>query len=836
MPRSSFAENPLLRVSRPVSACSRCRSAKVKCDGKLPACTACEKAGRENECSAANDQFARGKERSYVAALELRVEKLERRLKFAKSRKASMALHDMDLPPSAADRKDSLANIQAAMYRKAARHRENSDVNALVSDFGFLSVNATTQDFEPSVSNMTFARLLLAAAIMDPLPEPMSEGPPPRQVAEMLVKYYLTHIYSLYPFFADFSVHSSLDNLYQDGRRLAKHPDCWLLYMIFAIASAAQSRTLHDDFYRNGVEFVGQAMRFADRALMPGKETQIRSLILLTQYSMFDPAHFDSWHLIGFTARAIVDLGFHQDPPATEPMDKDKLNLRRKIFYSVYALDRSIGMVNARAFSFTDDAINVALPRMTGLGRIPSISGPITGPQSADPAILLFQLRQTQSHWYQTLVQSDPSEPLQDAQSYIWQMCHEMREWFESLPDMLPTDIRCIFDLELKYSYVYCIAPSSRAPILTAHGTVLIFEYAIAYMEALHALVVQAPSGGAIQQQQQQQQKSQRRVPCPLLTYDQALRAYFMASQFLAVMHDTKDTLLAGSSVPVPILTPGTAPPPPMPERRGGDNTERSLACLDSGVAILKTLGERWAIAAVLGADFEARSSELREELKERKAAKDAARLEQQQQQQSPPPHQQLQQHQQSPHQQLQQRQQSPHQQSPHQQLQQRQQSPHQQLQQHQRSPRPQQHLQQQHQQSPPPQMRVNMASHATPQPHLEQQYQSLHQSMVSGPPPGHYQPQTSMPPSDSMSQPPPQNGAQPFSSPVPGVQPLLRSPAFAVQVPQAPLQQQPLPPLPPTRGQPQQHLPVTIVPSYSSADIQWANVDINEMMRQGGI
>ncbi|KAL8376676.1 hypothetical protein RB595_007679 [Gaeumannomyces hyphopodioides] len=819
MPRSSFAENPLLRVSRPVSACSRCRSAKVK----LPACTACEKAGRENECSAANDQFARGKERSYVAALELRVEKLERRLKFAKSRKASMALHDMDLPPSASDRKDSLANIQAAIYRKAARHRENSDVNALVSDFGFLSVNATTQDFEPSVSNMTFARLLLAAATMDPLPEPMSEGPPPRQVAQMLVKYYLMHIYSLYPFFAEFSVHSSLDNLYQDERRLAKHPDCWLLYMIFAIASAAQSRTLHDDYYRSGVEFVGQAMRFADRALMPGKETQIRSLILLTQYSMFDPAHFDSWHLIGFTARAIVDLGFHQDPPATEPMDKDKLNMRRKIFYSVYALDRSIGMVNARAFSFTDDAINVALPSMTGLGRIPSISGPITGPQSADPAILLFQLRQTQSHWYQTLVQSDPSEPLQDAQSYIWQMCHEMREWSESLPDMLPTDIRRIFDLELKYSYVYCIAPSGRAPILTAHGRVLIFEYAIAYMEALHALVVQAPPGGAIQQQQQQQQTPQRPVPCPLLTYDQALRAYFMASQFLAVMHDTKDALLAGSSVPVPILTPGTAPPPPMPERRGGDNVERSLACLDRGVAILKALGERWEIAAVLGAEFEGKSSELREELKERKATKDTARREQQQQ--SPPPHQQLQQHQQSPHQQ-----------SPHQQLQQRQQSPHQQLQQHQQSPRPQQHLQQQHQQSPPPQMRVNMAPHPTSQPHLGQQYQSLHQPMISGPSPGHYPPQTSMPASDNMPRPPPQNGAQPFSSPVAGGQPLLRSPAFAVQVPQAPLQQQPLPALPPTRGQPQHHLPVTMMHTFPPADIQWANVDINEMMRQGGI
>ena len=75
---------------------------------------------------------------SYVAALELRIEKLERRLAYARSRKASVALHESDLPSPDVDRKDSLAIIRAAIHRKAARKRENSDVNALVSDFGYL--------------------------------------------------------------------------------------------------------------------------------------------------------------------------------------------------------------------------------------------------------------------------------------------------------------------------------------------------------------------------------------------------------------------------------------------------------------------------------------------------------------------------------------------------------------------------------------------------------------------------------------------------------------------------------------------------------------------------
>lgn len=78
---------------------------------------------------------------SYVAALELRIEKLEKRLQFAKSRKASVALHDTDASAfnvQQMDRRDSLALIRAAIHRKAAQKRETSDVNSLVSDFGFL--------------------------------------------------------------------------------------------------------------------------------------------------------------------------------------------------------------------------------------------------------------------------------------------------------------------------------------------------------------------------------------------------------------------------------------------------------------------------------------------------------------------------------------------------------------------------------------------------------------------------------------------------------------------------------------------------------------------------
>ena len=130
-PVSRF-ETPLLRVSRPVSACQRCRQAKIKCDGKLPACTACERVSRSAECSSASDLFAKGKERSYVASLETRVEKLEKQLVQAKASKVSTNAAGAQSWPSSGSR------VAPRIESSGAQLKEASNVDDLVADFGFL--------------------------------------------------------------------------------------------------------------------------------------------------------------------------------------------------------------------------------------------------------------------------------------------------------------------------------------------------------------------------------------------------------------------------------------------------------------------------------------------------------------------------------------------------------------------------------------------------------------------------------------------------------------------------------------------------------------------------
>ncbi len=209
------------------------------------------------------------------------------------------------------------------------------------------AVNATTRDFEVSTTNMTFARLILAASINEPMPSSKSNQLPSRPAAMALVQYYLDNVFSLLPAFQETALFNALDAVYHTHGRPAEDFENWLLFMVLGIGAMGKSRSSNDAYYKDGVTWVARALKYADTVLTTGHVTQIQALILLVEYSMLDPAHFDSWQLIGFACRAVVDLGFHQDPPKGQQPDKKTLDLRRRIFYCVYSLDRSVMIVRS---------------------------------------------------------------------------------------------------------------------------------------------------------------------------------------------------------------------------------------------------------------------------------------------------------------------------------------------------------------------------------------------------------------------------------------------------------------------------------------------------------
>jgi hypothetical protein len=170
-------------------------------------------------------------------------------------------------------------------------------------------------------------------------------------------------------------------------------------------------------------------------------------------------------------------------------------------------------------------------------------------------------------------------------------MCQEMHEWAESLPETLPLAFKNFFDLELLYSYVYCLAPSCRVQSVSDYGKTLIFEYSIAYIEKIFPI-------------------SRGPINTAFYTYHDALRVYFIGSQFLAVLAENQDQLLNGIISYAPVV-PGSPPPPPLPSNAGGDNVDRSINCINHIKETLRTFGLRWDDAQALQSSFETQAGSL---------------------------------------------------------------------------------------------------------------------------------------------------------------------------------------------------------------------------------
>jgi hypothetical protein len=339
-----------------------------------------------------------------------------------------------------------------------------------------------------------------------------------------------------------------------------------------------------DQRYLEAIGHICAALEHSEAVLHPGAIASVQALVLLTEFAMLDPHHFDAWGLIGAASRAMVDLGLHQDPPKGTTMLKGKLELRRRVYWCVYALDRSTSLVQTRAFSFSDDSAKVKIPFTRTSNSAPSTPQPSTQKvwlQPSDRALDLVNLRQIQSTWYHDLFQSGRSR-WDDPHPYIWNTCEEMRKWFDDLPSSVSPNMRAFFELDLLYSYVYVLSPSPRVPVIDTFAQKLIFEYCTRYADLMLRLI------------------SDPNYSAPLTFYD-AMRIYMTGRQFLDVLQHNIDGLLNGHVPPHPEVKPSTTSPPPMPvvPLPPGDtvlhfNTVRSITCIKQITECLSRFGIRW--------------------------------------------------------------------------------------------------------------------------------------------------------------------------------------------------------------------------------------------------
>lgn len=171
-----------------------------------------------------------------------------------------------------------------------------------------------------------------------------------------------------------------------------------------------------------------------------------------------------------------------------------------------------------------------------------------------------------------------------------------MTEWFQSMSQSTLPALRCFFELELLYSYVYVLSPSPRVPHIQEYAQRLIFEHCIAYATNLLA----------------QLNKTSYTTKPPVTFYD-AMRAYMTGRQFVDVLSRNMDAILhpVPPAPPVPAAhtnvsedplappAPVSAPPFPAPLLPDGhtaplDPVTRAINTINDFTDILSRFGLRF--------------------------------------------------------------------------------------------------------------------------------------------------------------------------------------------------------------------------------------------------
>lgn len=85
----------------------------------------------------------------------------------------------------------------------------------------------------------------------------------------------------------------------------------------------------------------------------------IQILILLAIYNLRSPKGPGVWTFVGLAMRQCIDLGLHRQTRLKWPLIEE---MRRRVFWTCYCLDRQVSIILGRPFAISDRDIDVELP------------------------------------------------------------------------------------------------------------------------------------------------------------------------------------------------------------------------------------------------------------------------------------------------------------------------------------------------------------------------------------------------------------------------------------------------------------------------------------------
>ncbi|KAK1635819.1 fungal-specific transcription factor domain-containing protein [Colletotrichum phormii] len=271
--------------------------------------------------------------------------------------------------------------------------------------------------------------------------EPQSEFPFPEQ-AKMLFDVFFDRLHTRWPIL-DRKLYTKLfEKQYDQGALTIQNRS--IMHLVYAI-SAKFLQLMKKPCYVDPQKHLMAAIEPMDYILEQHNLATVQLLLLLAVHGTRSPYGAGAWSQVRYAVTLCIELGLHRKQSGTSTHNPRDLEIRRRVFWSCYCLDRMTSVVLGRTFAIADRDINVEMPSdhlefwdLTALNH-PSSTSELPW-SNMKPFIHIIKLRRIQSKIHRRVYRVDKDvfsgslEERVKLDSKMGEVRAELDEWARTVP------------------------------------------------------------------------------------------------------------------------------------------------------------------------------------------------------------------------------------------------------------------------------------------------------------------------------------------------------------------------------------------------------------------
>lgn len=279
----------------------------------------------------------------------------------------------------------------------------------------------------------------------------------------------------------------------------------FFLNIVFAIGYA--TNVVESDitkvvlFKKRATHYVNSLFSTVDRL------EALSGTLLLAIYSLMRPNVPGVWYIMGSVLRLTVDLGLHTEK-INMTYDPFTREIRRRLFWTVYSLDRQVCSYFGRPFGIPEESITTRFPSSQDDAQIVPNNRNISNIQdySDEPnlsvsskvvAISMFKIRQIQASIVKVLYAPNSELPREFSDIEEWRttVLYDLDKWYFDETPKTSEAMNCkfntfVFDLNYHYSKIVLYGLSPKCPTLTNDSFRVVLDSTKGTIDVFHNLCI----------------------------------------------------------------------------------------------------------------------------------------------------------------------------------------------------------------------------------------------------------------------------------------------------------------------------------------------------------